>query len=198
VVNVTAVGATSQTHLTLWASGTTKPTTSNLNVAAGQVVANQSIVPVGADGRIRIANNAGATHVIVDVQGWFGDDGAVLHPVAPTRIADSRTGVGVLTGKVPGGGTRTVDVTGVAGVPEEGVVAVVVNLTVTGATTASHLTAWPTGQPKPGTSNVNFAADQVVANQAIIPVGADGTISIANAFGATHVVVDVQGWFGSP
>jgi hypothetical protein len=196
VLNVTAVGATSQTHLTLWASGGTKPTTSNLNVAAGQVVANQAIVPVGADGRISIANAAGATHVIVDVQGWFGDDGALLHPVAPARIADSRTGVGLPAGKVPAGATAVVDVTGVAGVPEGDVVAVVVNLTVTGATASSHLTAWPTGQAKPGTSNVNFGAGHVVANQAIVPVGADGTISIANAAGATYVIVDVQGWFG--
>jgi hypothetical protein len=196
VVNVTAVGATASTHLTLWASGGSKPATSNVNVAAGQVVANQAIVPVGADGRISIANAAGGTHVIVDVQGWFGDAGALLRPVTPARLADSRTGVGVPTGTVPAGGTVTVDVTGVGGVPAAGALAVVVNLTVTGGTAASHLTAWPTGQAKPSTSNLNFAAGQVVANQAVIPVGADGTISISNAAGATHVVVDVQGWFG--
>jgi hypothetical protein len=196
VVNVTAVGALAPTHLTLWASGGAKPATSNVNVAAGQVVANQAIVPVGPSGRISIANAAGATHVIVDVQGWFADTGALLHTTGPTRLADSRLGVGVPAGKVPAGGTVVVDVTGVGGLPATGVVAVVVNLTVTGATASSHLTAWPTGQPKPSTSNVNFGAGQVVANQAIIPVGADGTISIANAAGATHVIVDVQGWFG--
>ena len=47
------------------------PTTSNVNFAANQVVANQAIVPIGSWGRISIDSNNAATHLVVDVQGWF-------------------------------------------------------------------------------------------------------------------------------
>ena len=36
------------------------PTTSNLNLRAGQIKPNMVIVPVGADGTIRIYNNSGS------------------------------------------------------------------------------------------------------------------------------------------
>jgi hypothetical protein len=200
VLNLTVVGATWGSHLTVWPTDLGKPPTSNLNFGPGQVVANQVIVPIGIGGRISIANAAGLVHVVVDVQGWFGEDGAgggsLLHTLPPARVADTRSGLGLPAGRVPGGGTRHVQITGVGGVPSSGVSAVVANLTVVGGTLQSHLTAWPTGTPKPGTSNVNFRAGQVVANQVIVPVGADGRISIANSSGLVHVIVDVQGWFG--
>jgi hypothetical protein len=201
VVNLTVVGGTAaSSHLTAWATGQPRPTVSNLNFTAGQVVANQAIVPVGTNGRISVSNAAGGVHVVIDVQGWFGDDGggggSRMHTVAPVRLVDSRVGLGLPTGRIPAGAVREVQLAGLGGVPASGVAAVVVNLTVVGGTAASHLTAWPAGEPRPGTSNVNFLAGQVAANQAIVPVGANGRISLANAVGGVYVLLDVQGWFG--
>lgn len=200
VVNLTSVGSTASSHVTAWPAGLPVPSTSNVNFAAGSVVANQAIIPVGAGGRISALVGAGSTHLVVDVQGWFGDGtelaGARLNAIRPARLADTRSGVGLPSGRLAAGTTASVQVTGRGGVPAAGVTAVVVNLTSVGATASGHLTAWPTGQPRPGTSNLNFRAGSVVANQAIIPVGAGGRISLAVGGGATHVVVDVQGWFG--
>ncbi|MFE6848118.1 hypothetical protein [Streptomyces sp. NPDC057686] len=82
-LNVTVTNPREAGHLTVFPSGQTAPTTSNLNFTAGQTIANSVIVPVGADGKIDVRNGAWAgTDVIVDVVGysreahyivdWFG------------------------------------------------------------------------------------------------------------------------------
>lgn len=82
---------------------------SNLNPEPGKDKSNQAIVPVGPNGTIWLYNNAGSTHLIVDVVGYYGADGkALFNPVAPKRLADTRT-----TGKLAPGATTTV-----AGLPQ--------------------------------------------------------------------------------
>jgi hypothetical protein len=81
-------------------------------------------------------------------------------------------------------------------VPASGVSAAVVNLTVTRPTASSYLTVYPGGQPLPATSSLNFLAGETRANRAIVPVGADGTITVYNRAGSSHVVVD--GWYTGP
>jgi hypothetical protein len=39
-------------------------------------VANLAVVPLGAGGSITVFNATGATHVVLDVVGWLGADGA--------------------------------------------------------------------------------------------------------------------------
>ena len=89
-----------------------------------------------------------------------------------------------------------VPVLGVSGVPLTGVTAVSLNLTAVGPTAEGYVTVWPCGSTKPGTSNVNFVKDQVVPNAVIAPVDSTGKVCIASSVG-THVVVDINGWFGS-
>jgi len=76
VINVTATGSTKSGWLTIWPGGTI-PSASNLNFPAGKTVPN--LVVVGLDpgtGTVKVGNtsgsaNAGFTHVIFDVVGWF-------------------------------------------------------------------------------------------------------------------------------
>jgi hypothetical protein len=75
---------------------------------------------------------------------------------------------------------------------------VVVNLTVTRPTASSYLTVYPGGQSLPPTSSLNFLAGETRANRAIVPVGPDGTITIYNRAGTSHVVIDVNGWYTGP
>ena len=190
VMNLTSTGATAPSFVTAWPTGLARPNVSNVNTEPGQDVPNLAIVPVGADGTISLYNNAGQGHLVGDVVGWFaaGCDG--FSPVAPTRISDSRQ-----TTPFGAGETRSVDVTGPAGVPANDVSAVVVNITSTGATAPSFVTAWPSGEPRPNASNVNTEPGQDVPNLAIVAVGADGTISLYNNAGAGHLVVDIYGYF---
>ncbi|WP_133897801.1 hypothetical protein [Streptomyces sp. KS 21] len=60
-------------HLTVWPSGPPRPNSSSLNWTAGRTVANLVTVPVGADGKVEIANLGwGSAHVIVDLFGHLG------------------------------------------------------------------------------------------------------------------------------
>ena len=48
------------------------PTASNLNFVAGQTIPNLVVVPVGADGSIRLFNGSGgAVDLIADVAGYY-------------------------------------------------------------------------------------------------------------------------------
>jgi N-acetylneuraminic acid mutarotase len=56
------------------------------------------------------------------------------------------------------------------------------------------LTAFPTGGALPTVSNVNFLANEVIANSAVIGAGTSGSISIfVNV--TTHVIIDINGYY---
>ncbi len=57
------------------------------------------------------------------------------------------------------------------------------------------MTVWPAGEARPLASNLNLAAGQDVPNLVVAKVGANGQVSIFNASGSTHLIVDVAGWF---
>lgn len=92
------------------------------------------------------------------------------------------------------GEVRTIAVAGQAGVPASGVGAVLVNLTATSVTAPTFVTAWPSGQARPDTSNLNPVPGQDTANLAVVPVDATGAISLYNHAGSAELVVDVVGY----
>lgn len=198
-VNLTVDSATASSYLTTFPTGAERPNSSSLNFRSGQTVANMVIVPVGADGRISIANYAGDAPVIVDVLAWFPLTGR-LTALTPARLMDTRPGAPTIDGRDSGGGPRgpgsriDLAVLGRGGVPATGVSAVVVNITVTDPTSPSFVTAFPSGAARPNSSNVNFLAGETVANAAIVPLGSDGRISLFNYGGTTELVVDVLAW----
>jgi hypothetical protein len=199
-LNVTVTSPTSAGFLTVWPSGTGKPEASNLNFAPGQTVPNMVIVPVGPDGNISIAASDGSTDLIVDVLGWF-PVGPAFTGLNPARLMDTRPGSGTIDGrfagrgKVSGGTTVTLRATDRGGVPPSGASSVALNVTVTGPTDAGFLTVWPAGTARPQASNLNFVPGQTVPNMVIVPVSADGQISVFVSDGAANILVDVLGWF---
>lgn len=200
VLNVTATQPSVGGFLTVFPSGSARPLTSNLNVVAGQTVPNLVVAKIGTDGKVGIYNSAGSTHVIFDVVGWFGSDGAAsglaFNPLPPARILDSRNGTGGLNAPLGPASTVAAAVTGLGGVPAVGVSAVVLNVTVTQPSVGGFVTIFPSGATRPLASNLNAVAGQTVPNLVVAKVGPDGKVSIYNASGTTHVVVDVVGWYG--
>ncbi|MET9321720.1 hypothetical protein ABZX75_16235 [Streptomyces sp. NPDC003038] len=82
-----------------------------------------------------------------------------------------------------------------ARVPQSGVRAVVLKVTVTDAKDGGHLTVWPSGSERPNSSKLNWTA--TVANLVTVPVGADGKVEIADlGWGSAHVIVDLFGYLG--
>jgi hypothetical protein len=80
------------------------------------------------------------------------------------------------------------------GVPYEAST-VVLNVTVTGAKEPGHISVYPAGVPRPTVSSVNFTAGWTGANSVTVKIGANGTFDLYNGGSATHVIVDVFGYY---
>ena len=204
VLNVTVTNTSSSGYLTVYpADAVTRPLASNLNFRAGESRPNLVVVPVAANGHVRVYNGSGGdVDVVADVEGWIsaGTTGtgrhALLTGVTPSRVLDTRSGIGAPAGPLDPLSSVTVTLTGHGGVPATGVSAVVLNVTVTGPTAPGYLTAYPGGGSPPTASNLNFVAGQTVPNLVIVPVGAGGQVSLFNGSGgSTHVVADVFGYY---
>ncbi|MER5760209.1 hypothetical protein [Streptomyces sp. NPDC002082] len=191
-LNVTVTNARSGGHVIAFASGRERPDTSNLNFAPGQTVPNLVIVPVGKDGFVELYNGGwDSIDLIADVTGYFSRTQASGYtPSAPVRIVDTREGLGRggKRGQVAGQGSFKIQF------PRGLYTAVAFNVTVTNPRDAGHLTAYPSDQPAPTTSNLNFLGGQTIANSVIVPVAADGSVTIRNgSWQPTDVVVDLVG-----
>jgi hypothetical protein len=191
VVNLTADSPTTPSFVTAWPSGAAMPNASSLNFAAGQTVANLVFAPVGADGRISLANERGDVHLVGDIVGWI-PSGAAYIPITPVRVLDTRTGLGGET-RLQGRDLLYLDLRSRYPYPYT-VGAVVLNVTAAGPTEASFLTVFPgTGGSAPDTSNINTVAGENTANAVVVRPSAVGLVAIANERGTTDVVVDLVG-----
>lgn len=201
-VNLTVLSANASGNLTAYPDGATKPATSNLNFTTGQNIANLAIVPIGANGKIRIDEaGTGTVRIVGDIQGYFhagtGTGNGTFTSIGPSRVLDTRHDLGA-AGPVGPSGTIAVPVAGVGGVPQSGVTAVVADLLVVGPTAVGNIVAYADGDSQPPTSNLNYVTNQIIANDAVIPVGENGKIRIHHSgTGTVEVVADVQGFFTS-
>ncbi len=174
----------------------------NLNVAApGQIKPNFAIVPVGLGGSISLYMPTGG-NIIVDLMGYFTPAAAAAVsagryvPVDPVRVLDTRPGT---PGPVPAGWAdhqpspgETVVIAAPSFVPVTAA-ALVLNLTAVGATGPGFLRAQPTGATGLTTANGNYVAGTDSGTMAIVPIGADGTVSIFTS-ASTHIVADITGY----
>jgi hypothetical protein len=198
VLNVTAIGESDGGFVTVFPTGSPKPTASNINYEPGQPTANLVVAPVTANGRVSIYMSSKA-HLLVDVQGWFSRDPG-FESLQPARVLDTRPNSPTIDtvssggGAVAGGRFIDVKVTGRGKVPASGAKAVVLNVTAIGESDGGFVSVFPAGSEQPTASNINYQAGQPRANLVVAPVGADGKVSIYVSSKA-HVIADVQGWF---
>ncbi|GGF42586.1 hypothetical protein GCM10011519_15540 [Marmoricola endophyticus] len=201
VLNVTDTASAGPGFVTAYPDGAQRPLASTLNYDKARTAAGMTIAKVGAGGYVDLYTSA-TSHLVADVVGWFPTTSDYT-ALTPTRALDTRTGVGrggVKT-QLKAGKSLDLQITGVNGVPESdgatAPTAVEVTVTATGPKAAGFVTAFPSGVDRPGVSTVNYAKAQTVANSATTGVGPDGRITIYTP-AATHVVVDVVGYFSGP
>jgi hypothetical protein len=197
VMNVTADQPTwSQSFVTVWPTGGSRPNASSLNMVAGETAPNLVFAQLGWLNQVSFENEFGSTHLIADVLGWITPTSGSGNytPVAPTRILDTRSGIGSTASKVGPDSVRNVRVLDVGGVPGNAS-AVVLNLTVTQPSAQTWITAFPAGEARPTASNLNVMGGQTRPNLVVARVGAFGEVSLYNFNGDTHLVADVVGWF---
>lgn len=194
-LNVVAVGGTGPGFLTVYPCGQDRPNSSNVNYFAGTVHSNAVFAGLNSAGRTCIYALT-EVHVVVDVNGWM--PAGVFDPLdAPQRIADTRPegetvdGANEATGAVRADTELVVQVAGRAGIDPDAEVAVL-NVTVANGASPGFLAAYPCGEPRPISSNVNYTAGQITANSVIAKLDSQGRTciySLANA----DVIVDVSG-----
>jgi hypothetical protein len=199
-LNVTVTDTTASGFLTAWPAGTPRPLASSLNWTAGETIPNAATVGVGSGQAVDVFNSAGHTDVVIDAVGYYegaGDaNGSGFEPDGTVRVLDSRPATQVGGESTPWGpGQTRSEYLGNAGYIQSSTTAVALNVTVTDTTSAGYLTVWPTGQPRPLASSLNWTAGQTVANSVTVPLGTGEQISIYNPTGQTDVVVDVVGAF---
>jgi Trypsin len=135
LVDMTAITKTASAYLTIFPEGTPRnPALSMVNAGADQTISNTAVVPVPASGKLSVFNSTAGLHVVVEVQGYYtrsSTTGGGLVPVVPTRVVDTRIGLGGASGAIPAGGNRAFTFTG--GVVPAGAAAVLVDLIVAGA-----------------------------------------------------------------
>ena len=111
------------------------------------------------------------------------------------RHSPPQPALGQPKGIVAPGGSIDVQITGQGGVPDTGVYAVVLNVTIARATQPGFVTAHPTGTTRPNASNINVTAvGQNAPNSVIVPVGQDGKVTLYTS-GGGHLIADVFGYF---
>ncbi|MFD4244720.1 N-acetylmuramoyl-L-alanine amidase [Streptomyces sp. NPDC058525] len=195
VLNVTATNPTQPSFVSVYPSGTTRSSASNLNFTPGQTIPNLVVVPV-VDGKVSFYNNQGTVDLIADITGYFSDSdaGAMQANFGPKRLMDTRAGLGVRQGPVAGGSVVTLPVAGVRGIPATGVKAVVLNVTATNPTEASFVSVFPSGTTRTSASNLNFTAGLTIPNLVVVPV-VDGKVSFYNNAGSVDLIADITGYF---
>ncbi|MGW3448360.1 PKD domain-containing protein [Streptomyces sp. NPDC001076] len=113
----------------------------------------------------------------------------------PSRVLDTRNGTGAAKRQVGPGGVVRLKVLGVGGVPASGVTAVTLNVTDTGATASSYVTAYPDGTTRPAASDLDFTAGRTNPNLVTVRVGTGGCVDLYNAHGHVDLIADVEGYF---
>jgi hypothetical protein len=199
--NLTVVNSTAGWAVYLGPAPIAKPATSTINFTAGQIQGNSLTVALSATGTLSatyISTAGNTTHLVFDVTGYYTADltGAKYVPIAPTRLLDTRSGLG-LAGKLVANTPRTFAVRGHAGVAKTAV-AVSANVTVANSTNSWAVYLGPVPVAKPTTSTINFKKGQVQGNGLTVALSATGTLSatyMSSAGNTTNLVVDVTGYF---
>jgi hypothetical protein len=203
VANVTVAGSTSSGFVTTFpapVSGTpTPPPASNVNFAAGQIIANRVIIPVGSDGKIDLYNYTGSVRVDFDLNGYYtgshGELGSAFTPLNPTRFTDTRVG----SNGTEISPTSSETFSFLSGGISVTATALASNVTVIGGTGAGYLTIYPeTDLSPPDVSDANFVAGAIVQTFDSAELNR-GSIKVFNSSAVpVNVVIDAFGYFSPP
>lgn len=213
ILNVAGDRPTTATHLSVVPETPVgAPTTSNVNIRAGEVRSAMVIVPIGADGKIRIYNAAGSLRIVADVLGYveqrFDETrvGRIVPLTTPFRVLDTRQ---VSFGAVPLGPGQTelwnfasfADSVNVGGVKVGAQAGLIGNLTNAAllrqyptVPVVSNLRTYPGGgsATPPLASNINTVEGKETANLTTLTYGGTQQVYVLNAWGYAHYLIDVS------
>ncbi|MFC1409243.1 N-acetylmuramoyl-L-alanine amidase [Streptacidiphilus sp. N1-12] len=203
VLQVTAVKPSAPGFITVHPDGRALPAvpTVDYGYAADLAQSDLAVVPV-VNGKVDFYNHNGTVDLVADLTGYFTTDatvGSTFVPSGPTRILSTVTGTGAPKARLGPGGVLKLKVAGTAGVPADGVTAVVLNVTAVAPTAAGAVSVHPDGSDgsgagNPAASDLTFGPGQLSPRTVIVPV-LDGTVDFSNRAGTVDLVADLDGYF---
>jgi len=199
-INLTAFGETSSGFIEAYQTGTTQPVLTSMSYGTADIASMAADVSIGSTGKISIYNTGAATNIIGDISGYYTNTttGQKYHAVNPTRLVDTRTGIGGTTGAITADGTYTITQATTQQITTATTPTLVTMLTATAQTAPGNLIAYPYGTTRPGTSNLNWSGTLNVANLALTPTSTNSQITLYNeSTGTTHIVIDSSGYFAT-
>ena len=199
-LNITATNASGTGYITVYPCGN-RPEISSLNFDAGDTVPNAVVARLSNSGTLCFYSNV-AVDIIADINGSLLD-GNGFNPTAPSRLFDTRSGLGGVpaqkVGQLDGGGAPLeVLVLGQNGVPSSGVTAVSMNVTITNTVASDaggYVSVYPCGT-RPNVSSLNFVSGKTIPNAVLTPLSATGTVCFY-VYGQADIIVDINGNFES-
>jgi hypothetical protein len=192
-LNVIATGATRSTGVAACAGNASAAAcraSIGLHTARGQTpAAALSVVPLGPGNTVKLFNSAGRARLVADVQGWYVNRPTQAHF---TVLAAGRT---VVRGRsVTARRSVVVRVPAALRPAGTGAVAITVTASTGGRTSAVGVCAGGTSAAACRAHPVVYAHRGAAAgNQAIVRLGAGGTLRLAVAGGTARVSVAVDG-----
>lgn len=187
--NFVAVSPGDVGFLTVYNCTSEVPTVSMIGYGAGDVLANQAIVPLD-DGDLCLYSLK-ATDIVIDVNGYFTEEGGSgFVPVTPKRLFNTAdAGVGAMSplterSLVIAGGEAPAEATAVA-----------LNVTAVRPTSAGYVQVYPCGSASSSEfSTVNYQAGDYRPNSVVVPVGADGAVCF-RTLTDSDLIIDFTGYF---
>jgi Metallo-peptidase family M12 len=190
VFSIVAVNPAAPGYLTAYPCSSDRPETSTVNFIGVQTIANNTIAALSSAGQLCVWTSSDAD-IIVDITGWLGPSGSSrFNPIGPTRVVDTRSGIGGL--RMPAGSMLSVDLNGT--VPA-GSTAVALNVTAVNSSAPGYLSVYPCSGSQPQTSTVNHIAAEARPNNTI--VGLSGGRVCIFSYAQSDVLVDLLGSFGA-
>ncbi len=119
-------------------------------------------------------------------------------PVTPRRVLDTRTGTGGRRTRLGAGATTDLVLRGVRttqGVVPASASAVVLGVTAVDGTAGTDLRASPSRGAVPAGAAVVAPARTTVRSLVTVRLGANGAVTLRNAAGSVHALVDLVGWY---
>ncbi|WP_353816651.1 hypothetical protein [Agromyces sp. SYSU T00266] len=173
------------------------PTTSTMREYSDAAIADLQSEAVAAEQ---------STATAAAAAGYLGNEATTFVPVAPCRVADTRSSTG---GKIASGSVRNFKVTGSSslksqggsstgcGIPENAV-AVQAALKAVAPVGNGFLRAWAYNTPEPASTALTFTTGTDIGDATVLPIGAPGASYELKARpykGSIHLLIDVTGYF---
>jgi Sec-independent protein translocase protein TatA len=168
---------------------------------AGATTINRLAVPIGEDARIRVETTPGPQGLSIAVVGWVvnskpGVVEARGFAMQPCRVVDSAKGIG-LTGQVTPSRPFDIPATGVGKIPAASATPapamVLVEVTLSNATSLTSMNIVPTGQQTPALQ-IQAVPGNNPSGIFAIPVGADPRVAFYTTAGSANLTVDLLGY----